>query len=503
MAIGDQYRAITPQDQLVFDSTGAVIGIRSGRSSGAEMRVLTAAQFESVGGAPGRVSGPSLVAAMGDSITADGAFANATTLTYYAHGYMTWAMGFSNGALWCPLVGTPDTTTPVLNYNRAVSGETAEQVLARVPELDALPVKPRFCIGMMGTNNLTVNIGQSAASIMLAIAAWCDAIRLRGITPVLCTLLPRGNGTSAGWASLSAGQIGTARGILLELNRQIRSYCASEPGVILADTFYSILNFASATSDPVAAYTGRGVAASPDYIHPCTPGAILVGKVVWDAMAPFVGAAPRNAAGTGDLWSTTDNKFGSFYDSSWAATGGTAGTGISGGTVPAAWTANREAGASATAAAAVAARVDGKPGNEFSLDITSAESAQFRLYKDTNGTIANGTFSAADAIFAECSVTFAGAGTQFASPDVWFKFTAPSTTVYSVYATNSVSTAPGDVGLAAYTVLLRTPIAVMPGTPTNFQSFMRCGLKTTPGKFTLRDYHCRKYNKLAPGAITW
>ena len=39
MTIGDQYRAITPHDQLIFDSTGAVVGIRSGQSSGADMRV--------------------------------------------------------------------------------------------------------------------------------------------------------------------------------------------------------------------------------------------------------------------------------------------------------------------------------------------------------------------------------------------------------------------------------------------------------------------------------
>lgn len=49
MTIGDQYRAITPRDQLIFDSTGAVVGIRSGQSSGAELRFgLTASQVAAV-----------------------------------------------------------------------------------------------------------------------------------------------------------------------------------------------------------------------------------------------------------------------------------------------------------------------------------------------------------------------------------------------------------------------------------------------------------------------
>jgi hypothetical protein len=38
MAVGDQYRRISPEDQLIFDSAGAVVGIRSGLSSGAEFR---------------------------------------------------------------------------------------------------------------------------------------------------------------------------------------------------------------------------------------------------------------------------------------------------------------------------------------------------------------------------------------------------------------------------------------------------------------------------------
>lgn len=45
MAVGDNYRRIQLDDQLIFDSTGALVGVRSGRSTATEMRTLTAAQL--------------------------------------------------------------------------------------------------------------------------------------------------------------------------------------------------------------------------------------------------------------------------------------------------------------------------------------------------------------------------------------------------------------------------------------------------------------------------
>ena len=44
MATGDTYRRIQPDDQLIFDSSNKLVGVRSGRSTSAEMRGLTEAQ---------------------------------------------------------------------------------------------------------------------------------------------------------------------------------------------------------------------------------------------------------------------------------------------------------------------------------------------------------------------------------------------------------------------------------------------------------------------------
>lgn len=47
MAAGDQYRRIEPSDMLVFDGENNLVGIRSGKSDSAELRLgapLTAAE---------------------------------------------------------------------------------------------------------------------------------------------------------------------------------------------------------------------------------------------------------------------------------------------------------------------------------------------------------------------------------------------------------------------------------------------------------------------------
>jgi hypothetical protein len=73
MAAGDQYRRIEPADQLVFNEAGALVGLRSGKSDAAEMRLgapLTEDQAGAVARAPA-FSGeaPQRVFLLGDSLT--------------------------------------------------------------------------------------------------------------------------------------------------------------------------------------------------------------------------------------------------------------------------------------------------------------------------------------------------------------------------------------------------------------------------------------------------
>lgn len=65
MSIGDQYRRIEPADQLIFDEDGSLVGIRSGKSDAAELRLgapLTAAEVSAVRGEA--LSGGSLAATL-------------------------------------------------------------------------------------------------------------------------------------------------------------------------------------------------------------------------------------------------------------------------------------------------------------------------------------------------------------------------------------------------------------------------------------------------------
>jgi lysophospholipase L1-like esterase len=519
----------------------------------------------------GLSAGPALVAALGDSITAYSVTGGVNTnfLSYQPHGFLTWAMGFSMGSLWCPLVGTPNNATPLLNYNRGVSGETAEQAAARITEIDALPTKPRFCSVLAGTNNLVLNLSQTSASIAATVTGICDALLARGITPVLCTLLPRGSGTSGGWSTLTSGQITTARGRLMDVNRRLRTYAANTTGVILADLFYSILDYSSATSDPVASLTGAS-SATPDYIHPNVPGSQAVGLAWWNAVSKSINAAVVQAAGLGDAWDGTNNPFGSMWDSSYNTNGGTAGTGAaavsawgattaytvnavvtSGGNlyqcvvagtsgtvapvhttgqaldgtvlwqyraasgvagVPVSWTVVRSTGSACTAAVATSARSDGQTGNEMTISLNASTDAiaKFQSYPTaTSGALPNANFSANDAIYCVFDVVVdCGSALAYGVPDIQLRTTA------SAYAGTYVlnATAP-NAGVAThctgkFTAQFRTPI--LDTGATNIQTVggvVALDGARTGGSgsvlFARRNQQIRKYDKTAPGAITW
>lgn len=442
------------------------------------------------------LSGPILAAALGDSITQSAVSGGSSfnQIGYQSTGFMTWAMAFSRGLLWCPMVVEVGVSGALLQYNRAISGETAEQIAARITEIDALPVKPRFVSVLAGTNNLQINPSQTAASIANVIIGLCKDLLSRRITPVLCTLLPRGNGTSAGWGVLTAGQILTARGRLLEVNRRLRTFAGSTRGVILADTFNAVCNFASATSD-------ADVNFQPDYLHLNMPGAVRVGEAWWEAVKNYLGSPPEYFQGAGDAWHATENPYGSMLTAAYAASGGSAGVGVTG-TVPAGCTANRLSGSASTAMVTQQPRADGRNGFETTISMAGVtDNATFRLYEGTS-LIANANFSANDVIYFEQDIVFNGPGpNQFGNPDTNIRINGALTQVYS--AINSAG-ASGDMQ-GVYEFRLRTPLILIPTagiTTTSLWSVdgIRPGGTAT---VTRRPPVLRKYDRNATGAITW
>ena len=481
--------AFNQTSKYTFDQAGNVSGL-VGPDGG--VRSIASAQ------------GSQLVAALGDSITEYSVLGSqqANFVSYTAHGFMTWAMARSMGALWCPMVCTYKVAGASINYNRGKSGETAEQCLARVPELDALPIKPRFCSILVGTNNLSVNSSQTAASIMATIVQIVQGVLSRGITPVLCTLLPRGSGSAGGWSSLTAGQILTARGRLMEINRQIRAYASITPGVILADTFYSILDIASATSDPIAGYTGAGTGTA-DFLHPNAPGAMLVGDVWWKAVQPYTNPAPRQSAGSGDGYNSVENIFGNIVDSSWSAGAANAGTGVTG-TGPSGWTCARNVGAASTAVITRQARADGGLGNEASIAMTSvSENAGFILYSG-GGSIAN--FTNGDAFYIESEATFnTTSGDFYGNPDTYIRSTTDDSGAYAWAMTcaNNNNGVSGSV-FGNYSVLLRSPIVIVAQGQRSMNAWTTDGVSNGRTATSVRrNVRMSRYNKGAIGHLTF
>jgi hypothetical protein len=342
---------------------------------------------------------------------------------------------------------------------------------------------------------------------------------------------------------------------------------AENPGIILADTFHSILNTASATNDPVATYTGRATS-TPDYLHPNVPGAQRVGWAWWKAVEPFAGAAVRNASGSGDAWSAT-NPYGSMWDTAWPAAGGTASTGMSsapawaattaytrgaivvtaGGNsykcvgagasgsasplhtagqcldgsvtweflstsaaagAPVAYTAGRLLGASSTATVLTQQRTDQQPGAEAVMAITpSGENTQFRLYPTAGATFSNGNWTASDSFWIETEVDFDCQGAlMYGVPDVEFRASgsayAGTFALWAVAPTAGVQTHAIGKGMC----LWRTPIVDIGGiTPLTGTSLWTVDGARSGGTGAVvckrSNTTIRKYDKTAQGALTW
>ena len=449
------------------------------------------------GGVQSYPAGWALTAALGDSLTRVAWSMASNDLSYAASGWLAWAMALSRGALWCPFAGVPGATVPLVNYNRAVSGETAEQARARVPELLTLPVLPKYCAIAIGTNNLTINTSQTSASIANAMLGICTDLLAIGVTPILSTLLPRGNGTAAGWGSLTSGQISTARTRLLEVNALLRAAATREPRIILADVFSSILNLTSATSDPDAVTVY-------DWLHTTDIGAMRIGIAWWRDVSRRITPPVILTAGAADAYATTSQTGNLLTSSHWGATGGTAGAGVTG-DVPSTWSANRFEGTLSSAATNLRARVDSAPGNELVVAVTGTDAAAFRFYPAStsiNASDANG-WADGDGLYGELSVDILAGGSCNHLPNPYIRFASASVQMWAmreVYTANPAG---------AMTLTLRTPIAVrsgggFAGTDNSAQGWLRVPAASgVIGSVVLRNPAWRRYDKSAPGALSW
>lgn len=287
--------------------------------------------------APLSIHTPMLKAALfGDSITAINYVANTG---YGSEGSFNWANA---------LLGWPFSSI----VNLGVGGNTTADMLRRLPLLIGSGAGVAFVRG--GTNDIysaPVNIDPAAifANLLLIYRAVLEAKMLL----VVYTVPVRNPSGIAASQLLCHSQ----------LNRLIRDYAQTTPGVLLVDEYAVGVNGSDATGAPKANYLYDSAT------HPANICAFQTGKLTAAVLGPFVPRVDRLVASAADN-SVARPGCSNILDSGlMLGTGGSSGTGGSG-TVPTGWTASRTSGASGTSVAvSTAARSDGY-GNDVLMTVT-------------------------------------------------------------------------------------------------------------------------------------
>ena len=436
----------------------------------------------------GAASGTQLFAAFGDSITANAVSTGAGFLRYNGIGFTSWLQALSMGRLWIPLAMAADQSTPSVNYNKGITGQTTADMLLRLTDITNLSPRPKFVTFLAGTNDLSVTAtkGDSPETMFSRWSKIVGTFLSAGITPIVFTIPPRSL-----WTGLSAPEIVTARANLLQFNNYIRAYAASKPNVILVDAWQQFVNFGSATSDPIAGLTSDG-------LHPNDLGAYKLGAAAIAAMDKWLTPyTDGHFAGPADAYAAS-TPYGAFYDTSWNAGGGTLLTGVTaaGNGAPLGWTASRGSGATSTATIQQRPRADGVNGNEALYTLTGLDTAVFRLYSSTpvNAIIPTASFAAGDAFYGESEALFSGTGVN-GNPDHYIQASDSSLFVNALY--NGGTDVPGT-----YNVLLRTPLIIQPTTLKAFQMWSLDGVKNAGATTVIRRNHVmRKYNKAQTNSV--
>ena len=281
---------------------------------------------------------PNTVALLGASIAnmGGGDLVGTSPLTR-ADGFFPWANASLGGRL-------------TLVKNAGVGGNTSAQILARVTDVTGLATMPGYCIlPDCATNDLVA--GTASATIITNLQAICDALQAKGITVVICTVLP-----IAGNAAHVQRQE--------EVSRWIRDR-SEQPGFIVCD-------WAARWGDPTT--VGPKAGYSTDGVHPTPVGAGAIGRVLAEALRPHLGGSIELASHNLDQLTINLNPM-------MVGTGGTASTGTSG-SVATNWTTLRGSGAGTLAASKVARNaIDGIGGEWQKLELAGG-GGMFFLYSD-------------------------------------------------------------------------------------------------------------------------
>lgn len=249
---------------------------------------------------------------------------------------------------------------------RGITGTTSGEVLASL-EANIAEVVPNEVHAVYGANDLTASgyTAQTTIDNDAAIAALCQRY---GLPLRLATMCPLGHA----FAGFSAANNAKIR----QINAARRALPLRYPNVRIADVYEAMV-------DPLdTTYPGESKAGMlrTDDLHPSVRGYQIYGKAfaeTYDAPAVRVGLTSYSEYGA------TPGSVSVVDSAPWVATGGTAGTGVTG-TVGQYITAERTAG-SATAVASVPVAESGRYAQQ--LVITSVGASSFQIRSNNGSSI--------------------------------------------------------------------------------------------------------------------
>jgi lysophospholipase L1-like esterase len=292
---------------------------------------------------------PNTIALLGDSFTEMCVQQSGMFLTMGGgRGFWTWAAQLMRQRL--TLVTRPGT------LNGGVSGQTTAQIATRVKQ-DAVDLNPGWCHVLAGTNDASG--GVPLTTTIANLTAIYDDLSKAGIRIVAGTIAPKSSATTAQLRAIEA------------INTWIRKQGQIRSGFIVAD-------YHARLAGPTGGWRVEGnTAYTADGIHPSSGGALRMGRVLADALNPYLPATvpflPTSNIDDGASGATEPNLL---PNSMFTGTTGVVGAGATG-QAPTSWRIDRNGGAAdlTGVALSIVARTDGMPGNWW--QITNATTAPF------------------------------------------------------------------------------------------------------------------------------
>ena len=245
-----------------------------------------------------------------------------------------------------------------VQHAMAVSGHKTIDLNGQIDNLFAVSTTPRYCFELIGTNDGTDVLWH--VQYRNIVNAWLRLLS-KGILPIPVADIPRVVSTY--------GVNRTYRNLYVT---RLLTDLAAKMGIPFIDATYDLLDYSNTNGDRLAALYTDGT----DEIHQGPQGSqVIAQRIVTEIGSkitiPRLGAfAARSPA---DTFDNLRNRGGNWYSNPYfIGTAGTVGTGGTG-TAPTGYTASRHTG-SDSFVSSVDARADGKPGNWWTVTISSPTS---------------------------------------------------------------------------------------------------------------------------------